>query len=167
MSLKLWDATIFPNATVTDLDGLFDSVIQVKLSWIQFLKRLSLTDLDQDSKNKHKTNHWSLLGSFVHSLIDIWTLLRATDTVTPGHQDNYDSWTLWGSEFRAVGLWRGTPCVPEQCVQFGCCTLRWWEDVSVLGHKTQPVLQETMKGIPKLLFLRRKYNISINAHVSY
>lgn len=39
---------------ITDLYGVADLIVQLKLSWVQFLKRLSLTDLDQDSaKNKH------------------------------------------------------------------------------------------------------------------
>lgn len=35
---------------ITDLYGIADLFMQLKLSWVQFLKRLSLTDLDQDSK---------------------------------------------------------------------------------------------------------------------
>ena len=34
----------------TDQYGIVDLIIQIKLSWVQFLKRLSLTDLDQDSE---------------------------------------------------------------------------------------------------------------------
>lgn len=52
-------------------------------------------------------------------------------------------------------------------MQFGCRTLSWRENVSVLGHKTQPILQETMKGIPKLLFLKAKYQMSINPCASH
>lgn len=34
---------------ITDLYGVADLFMQLKLSWVQFLKSLSLTDLDQDS----------------------------------------------------------------------------------------------------------------------
>lgn len=37
---------------ITDLYGIADTIMELKLSWVQFLKRLSLTDLDQDSEKK-------------------------------------------------------------------------------------------------------------------
>lgn len=48
----VWNVITLLTTTATDLYGLIDSVMQVELSWVQFLKCLSLTDLDQDSKNK-------------------------------------------------------------------------------------------------------------------
>lgn len=59
------------------------------------------------------------------------------------------------------------PRVPEQGVQFGGRTGSRGEDVSVLGHQTQTVLQETVEGIPKFLFLLTKCSTSINTHVSH
>ena len=38
---------------ITDLYGLIDFIMQFKLSWVQFLKRLSLTDLGQDSEKMY------------------------------------------------------------------------------------------------------------------
>lgn len=40
----------------TDLYGIADLIMQLKMSWVQFLKSLSLTDLDQDSEEEKKAH---------------------------------------------------------------------------------------------------------------
>lgn len=50
-------------SVMTDLYGVADLVVQLKLSRVQFLKRLSLTDLDQDSVEDTHVLH--NLGCFI------------------------------------------------------------------------------------------------------
>lgn len=40
---------------IADLYGIVDLIMQLNLSWVQFLECLSLTDLDQDSEKSTRT----------------------------------------------------------------------------------------------------------------
>lgn len=48
--------------------------------------------------------------------------------------------------------------VPEQRVQSGRGTRGRGEDVSVFGHQTKSILQETVQRVAKLLFLFTTHN---------
>lgn len=51
---------------IADLYGIVDLIMQLNLCWVQFLKCLSLTDLDQDSEKKHM--HILLKNGCIHKV---------------------------------------------------------------------------------------------------
>lgn len=118
-------------------------------------------------------------SSHVHSHSDTCSLLTSMASLISSRRSNSAGFIFWNALVLQIwtkilkwmcrnsnlmtllgSLHIPSVIVPEQCVQLWSCSWSWGENISIFGHQTETILQETMKRITKflLLFTQRIYS---------
>lgn len=111
-------------------------------------------------------------SSHAHPHSDTCSLLTSMASLTSSRRSNSAGFIFWNALVLQIwtkilkwmcrnsnlmtllgSLQTPSVIVPEQCVQLWSCSRRWGENISVFGHQTETILQETMKRITKFLLL--------------